>query len=238
MTDFDDTPLDPEEERRAAVAEYVLGLGTADERAAMARAIETDAALAAEAVFWEKHFARFNQEFASVAPPESMLARIEARLFPDLAPKGKWYDSLVFWRGLAGLAVAGALMAIGLNVLAPFTGQPQETVQLIAALQPVESDVGFVARYRSDTGELRISGTGSPAAAGSDYELWFIEGEDAPVSMGVIAVGETLSVAVDESLRERLTEGITLAVTLEVAGGSPTGQAQGPLVSAGPVAAI
>jgi anti-sigma-K factor RskA len=35
-----------------------------------------------------------------------------------------------------------------------------------------------------------------------------------------------------------LAQGITLAVTREIAGGSPTGAPQGPIVAAGPLATI
>lgn len=237
MSDFGDNDLTRDEKRRVVVAEYVIGLGSASARAATARAIETTPTFAAEARFWERRFAVFNDDYAPIEPPAGLFERIEARLFTDAA-KLPWYNSLLVWRSLAGAALAAAVLAVGLNLLIPTLQPPADTAQLVAALQPVESDVSFIARYDAASGTLRISGAGAGAGAGSDYELWFIEGENAPISMGVVSVADGQAIAVDEALQDRLAQGITLAVTREVAGGSPTGAPQGPIVAAGSVAAI
>lgn len=239
MTDFSDTDLSRDEERRVAVAEYVLGLGSATSRATVARAIETDAAIASEARFWERHLSRFNDDYETVAAPAGVFERIEQRLFGNShVRQASWYDSLNLWRGLTGLAAAAAVVAIGLNILPQTDTVPTDATQLVAAIQTVEGDVSFLARYDEATGQLRLTGSGSPAGDANDYELWFIEGDNAPISMGILTVGEAQSVAVGEDLRAQFEQGITLAVTREVAGGSPSGAPEGPIVAAGPVAAI
>ncbi|UYQ71809.1 anti-sigma factor [Pelagibacterium flavum] len=238
MSDFDDNDLNRDEERRVAVAEYVLGLTSAQSRAAMARAIESRPDLAAEVAYWEHRFSAFNEDYVPTTPSAGLLNKIEQRLFADVAAKTPWYNSLLLWRSLAGVAAAVAVLSVGLNLLLPTVETPLDTTQLVAAMQTVDSDVSFIARYDAGTGALRVSGTGSPAGAGNDYELWFIEGDNAPISMGVIDVAEAQTIAVDETLRGRLAQGITLAVTREVEGGSPTGDPQGPVVAAGPIAAI
>lgn len=238
MSDFDDNDLNRDEERRVAVAEYVLGLTSAQSRVAMARAIQTRPDLAAEARFWEDRFSAFNDDYVPTSPPDTLLGRIEQRLFADAGAKTPWYNSLLVWRSLAGAAAAVAVLSVGLNLLQPTVETPLDTAQLVAAMQTVDSDVSFIARYDSASGALRVSGAGSPAGAGNDYELWFIEGDNAPISMGVIDVAEAQTIAVDETLRGQLAQGITLAVTREVEGGSPTGDPQGPIVAAGPIAAI
>ncbi|AEQ50115.1 anti-sigma factor [Pelagibacterium halotolerans] len=238
MSDFDDTELNRDEERLVAVAEYVLGLGSAQSRAAMARAIETRPDLAAERAYWEQKFSAFNEDYVPTTPPSGLLARIEQRLFAETVVKAPWYDSLALWRSLAAMAAAVAVLAVGLNLFQPAFETPGDTAQLVAAMQTVDSEVSFIARYDAASGALRVSGTGAPAGQGSDYELWFIEGDDAPISMGVVDVADGQTIAVDELLRGRMAQGITLAVTLEVAGGSPTGDPQGPIVAAGPIAAI
>jgi anti-sigma-K factor RskA len=238
MSDFDDNDLNRDEERRVAVAEYVLGLTSAQSRAVMARAIEERPDLAAEVAYWERRFSAFNNDYVPTTPPAGLLSKIEQRLFPETAVRAPWYNSLLLWRSLAGAATAVAVLAVGLNFLQPSLDTPLDAPQLVAAMQTVDSDVSFIARYDARTGALRVSGTGSPAGAGNDYELWFIEGENAPISMGVINVAEGQTIAVDETLRGQLAQGITLAVTREVEGGSPTGDPQGPIVAAGPIAAI
>ncbi|WP_421953073.1 anti-sigma factor [Pelagibacterium sp.] len=238
MSDFDDNDLNRDEERRVAVAEYVLGLTGAQSRAALARAVETNPGLAAEVAAWEQRFAAFNDDYVPTTPPAGLLNQIEQKLFPETVLRTPWYNSLLLWRSLAGAAAAVAVIAVGLNLVQPGIEPPGDAPQLVAAMQTVDSDVSFLARYDSAAGALRVSGTGSPAGEGSDYELWFIEGDNAPISMGILDVAQAQTIAVDETLRGQMTQGITLAVTREVEGGSPTGDPQGPIVAAGPIAAI
>ncbi|WP_332718139.1 anti-sigma factor [Pelagibacterium mangrovi] len=238
MSDFGDSELDRDERRRVAAAEYALGVTDGEARAAMERAMDASPALAAEVAYWERRLAAFNEDYLPATPSAELLGHIEARLFAEGDARKPWYDSLLVWRALAGTAAAIAVLAVGLNLLAPGVQQPSETNQLVAALQPVDSDISFLARYDPASQTLRVSGTGAPAGSGNDYELWFIEGEEAPISMGVVAMGEAQGVVVDEALRDRLAQDITLAVTREIAGGSPTGTPQGPIVAAGPLAAI
>ncbi|WP_417579396.1 anti-sigma factor domain-containing protein [Pelagibacterium sp.] len=238
MSDFDDIELNRDEERRVAVAEYVLGLTSAPRRAALARAVETRPDLAAEVSLWERRFANFNDDYVPTTPPAGLLNQIEQRLFADTVVRTPWYNSLLLWRSLAGAAAAVAVLSVGLNFFQPSIGPDLEASQLVAAIQTVDSDVSFIARFDSAAGALRVSGAGSPAGEGNDYELWFIEGDSAPISMGVINVAESQTIDVAEALRGQMAQGITLAVTRETEGGSPTGDPQGPIVAAGPIAAI
>ena len=65
-----------------------------------------------------------------------------------------------------------------------------------------------------------------------------IEGQNAPVSMGVIPVGATAHLAVSPGNKAKLDAGAVLAVSLEPTGGSPTGQPTGPVVAAGDLKSI
>src|SRR5690606_2338777 len=198
MSDDTDTELGEGDARRAAIAEYVLGLLEGEEHEAVARAIAADPELAAEAQFWEDRFAGLNAEYAAATPPPQVLARIEARLFAA-EPAAPWYASLLLWRAATGMALAAALLAIGLSLFQP--APPPAGPDLVAALQPVESDLSVVALYDARTGLLRLTSTGTDAGAQNDYELWMIVGEGPPVSMGVLALGEAISHTVAEDLR-------------------------------------
>jgi anti-sigma-K factor RskA len=83
------------------------------------------------------------------------------------------------------------------------------------------------ASYDDRAKELTVHRTAGPAAeAGKDYELWVIPAGQAPISIGLVR-----DAAVTIPLQS-LPEGTTLAITLEVQGGSPTGAPQGPLLVA------
>ena len=79
----------------------------------------------------------------------------------------------------------------------------------------------------------------TPVASGGaekqSLELWLVEGEQAPVSLGVLPQTGQGEIDVPEDLRARLTKGVVLAVSLEPFGGSPTGAATGPVIALGEV---
>ncbi|WP_422372390.1 anti-sigma factor domain-containing protein [Hoeflea sp.] len=63
-------------------------------------------------------------------------------------------------------------------------------------------------------------------------ELWLVPGEGAPVSLGLVP-GDGGQLVLDESIRNRLSAGALLAVSIEPVGGSPTGAPTGPVVLSG-----
>jgi anti-sigma-K factor RskA len=221
-------------------AEYVLGVLSAEERAAAARRIEAEPAFARTVERWERHFGPMADAYQSAEPPASVKAALDRRLFPqapgqNAARAGLW-SSLALWRGLASAAVAAMLaLAVVTYVVRPPL-EPQ--ARYVASLAADGSDVRYLAFYDPATGEVGLSHVSGDRATGRDFELWMIEGGQAPVSMGVIPVGASVHVPVSEATRQKLAQGAVLAVSLEPAGGSPTGQPTGPVVAAGDLRAI
>ena len=80
---------------------------------------------------------------------------------------------------------------------------------------------------------MKLLGLSGEAVPDKDYELWYIKGDEPAVSMGVVPVDARTEIPLDAEARAKFDEGTVLAVTLEQKGGSPTGVAQGPIVSVG-----
>lgn len=224
--------------RNALVAEYVLGLLSASEHERVGRLIENDARLRAERDFWVSRFAALNAEYEETPVPGHLYAAIEARAFGDVVRAGRtgmsFWDSLALWRGIAAGALAMAVAAIGFNLMQPRFDADQMAVQLVAALQAQEgSGVEFLAVYDQSQGQVRITSLKGAAVPDRDFELWYINGEEPAVSMGVIPVNQRLEIPLDATARAGIGPGTVLAVTLEQTGGSPTGVAQGPIVAVG-----
>lgn len=222
----------------ALVAEFALGLLDAAEHDRVARMIAADPALRAELRMWRTRFQAFDAEIAEQAAPAGVWDKLEGRLFGGsvaAAKSASVWDSLALWRGLFAGALAVAVVAIGVNVMRPAAPSPEEfAVQLVAALQSQEgSGVEFVAFYDSASGNVRLLGLSGEAVPDKDYELWYIKGDEPAVSMGVIPVDARTEIELDPETRAKFDEGTVLAVTLEQKGGSPTGVAQGPIVSVG-----
>lgn len=217
----------------ALAAEYVLGVLDAEARRAVLRRIETDAGFATLVDAWEVRLAPLASAYPAVEPPAAVKQAIDARLFREArasARPGLW-SSLAFWRGLAAAAVA----ALAVVVVAPHvvTSEQPADLRLVASLGAQDSDVKYLAMYDAATREVGLSHVSGERSEGKDFELWMIEGDNKPVSMGIIPSGATVHIVLTPQLQRKLAQGAVLAVSVEPAGGSPTGQPTGPVVAAG-----
>ena len=221
-------------------AEYVLGVLPTEERQSVARRIDAEAVFARRVERWEADFSPMNGAYAEVTPPATVKAALDRRLFASAAPlaadKPGFLSSLAFWRGLA----VAALAALALYIAVPIVNPPVETPQarLVASLAADGSDVRYLVVYDAAHGDVGLSHVSGERGTDKDFELWMIEGNNPPVSMGVIPVGASTHLTVDAVAREKLAQGAVLAVSLEPNGGSPTGQPTGPVVAAGDLRSI
>ena len=117
-----------------------------------------------------------------------------------------------------------ALAVVGLAVL--YLSQPApEQARYVAVVTDAETGPVWLLQAFAEAREMRVSTvTGRPEPAGNSYELWMLPRSGAnPVSLGLIAgVGPTLLMLSEQQLAV-LEETSTLAISLEPAGGSPTG---------------
>lgn len=222
-------------------AEYVLGVLPSDERRQAALRIDAEQAFARLVDRWEVYFAPLGLGYAEVEAPTGAKAAIDRRLFsgatPDQAPSAPGLvSSLAFWRALA----VAALAALALYIALPFFGPPTETPRerLVASLAADGSDVRYLAVYDGRTDDIGLSHVSGTAPQGSDFELWVIEGQQPPVSLGVIPQGASVRMPVSEILRAKMASGAVFAISVEPAGGSTTGAPTGPVVAAGDLKAI
>lgn len=222
-------------------AEYVLGVLPAEERQIASRRIDSETEFARLVDGWEVHLSPLGAGYPEIEPPASVKPAIDRRLFSSTAaapaePRAGLWSSLAFWRGLAVAAVA----ALALYVAVPYVNRRAEQPQarLVASLAADGSDVKYLAVYDSERHEVSLSHVSGALASGKDFELWMIEGKNAPVSMGVIPAGATAHIGVSPATQQKLAQGAVLAVSLEPAGGSPTGQPTGPVVAAGDLKGI
>lgn len=225
-------------------AEYVLGVLPADEREIASRRLDSDAAFARDVDRWEVHFSPMATAYASVEPPATVKVAVDRRLFAgneaavraavDETPAGFW-SSLAVWRTLALAALAAFALYVVVPYINPTIEAPQQ--RLVASLAAQGSDVHYMAVFDAATGELSLAHATGDRGANRDFELWMVEGSNAPVSMGVIPVGSSIHIAIPEAAREKIGSGIVLAISREPTGGSPTGTPT-EVVAAGPLTVI
>jgi anti-sigma-K factor RskA len=220
-------------------AEYVLGVQSKAERDALTTRLRDDRAFAKLVADWEMRLSPLNDDYAAIAPPPALKAAIDARLFPAQAVQtsGIW-NSLTFWRALTLGGFALAALMIAPVFLAP---KPQTiaAAPIVAPLQASDTgEVRFVALYQPGSDEIRISRIKSEKGAGKDYELWLIEGDSAPQSLGLVADQAEVRVKVKPEYIAKINAGDVFAVSVEPAGGSTTGAPTGPVIAVGASSAI
>jgi anti-sigma-K factor RskA len=223
-------------------AEYVLGVLAADERQIASGRIDAETGFARLVDSWEVHLSPMAAAYAEVEPPATIKPAIDRRLFSSTAasttaePSGSLWASLAFWRGLTAAALAALVLYIAVPYVRTPVVVPQE--RLVASLAADGSDVKYLVVYDAGRRDVGLSLVSGERAAGKDFELWMIEGKNAPVSMGVIPAGQVAHIPVTPAVQQKLAQGAVLAVSVEPTGGSTTGQPTGPVVAAGDLKGI
>ena len=227
----------------ALSAQYVAGTLRGGARRRFDALLPSHPLLRAAVDDWRNRLMPLTAVLRPEAPPAGTWARIEQRLWPQvLAAAGSaqpWWRGLAFWRGASGLASAAA---VGLAVLLANPGPQAPPV--VVVLQGTEAggpSLGSIVASVSGDGLSLVAQPLQTVAmpAGRTLELWAVPPQGAPRSLGLIsAQGATvirrdklLSLSKNALLDQRNTA--ALAVSVEPAGGSPTGAPTGPVVFAG-----
>jgi anti-sigma-K factor RskA len=162
-------------------------------------------------------------------PPRHVWRTIRARLH-GVAPALSWgWNGIYLWRLLAG---GFATLAIAGIALYPMQVDRAAKAQLLAVLQTPQQQAVLVVRVGPD-GMLHVRTLQDLGGVAGDkaMELWALPPGQKPQSLGVVAASGTTALAL---VRPHGLTGVPqLAVTLEPAGGSPTGLPTGPVVMSG-----
>jgi anti-sigma-K factor RskA len=219
-------------------AEYVVGALSAEERRQAVLRIERDPSFARLVEAWEARLSPLADDYPEVEPPATAKQAIDRVLSsagagnPRTAPVGLW-QSLAFWRGLAAVALALLVVAVAVPFIAPRAIPPEGGTQFVASIAPKNSEVSYLAYYDPASRSLALSHVSGERGQGHSFELWAIEGQAKPVSLGVIPAGKAIRVTISPEIGKLLANGGTLAISLEAPGGSTTGQPTGPVVAVG-----
>ncbi|MCW7539426.1 anti-sigma factor [Aquabacterium sp. A7-Y] len=212
-------------------AEYVLGTLQGRARRRFETLLPAHPALRQAVQRWESRLAPLAQVVTPVAPRPELWARIEAAVegpraapAPLPTPRGRW-ESLAFWRGWAAFATAAAAWLALL-----LTQPPPSRPPLVVVLNAPEGASSFVAGVAGDGRSMLVRPlTPVRLQSGHDLELWAVPAGGAPRSLGLIAADRATVLQ-----RTPALEGAAaLAVSLEPAGGSPTGAPTGPILFSG-----
>jgi anti-sigma-K factor RskA len=235
----EDAPLD-------TAAEYVLGVLDDEARRAAAARAARDPLFNAEIEAWERRLAPLLSEVAEQTPSRGVWMRIAAAVAPapgSVAPRGRRVISNRFglWVGAAALGVAAGVAAV--VIVGPaLRGVPASAPAVAAApslsarLTTPTGGVIFVAFLDPSKRTVMMVPVEPLRRQGRSAELWLILPGGRPIPVGLIDGAQPRLLT--SAMLSRAAPQAVMAVSLEPAGGSPTGAPTGPIVATGALGTV
>lgn len=239
------------EERTVLAGELALGVLDGAERADALRLMLADPEFAREVERWRDRFAVWFDEWPEATPDPALEARVVAALpggsvdaGTRIAANDDARGPLRLWRGMAATATAAAAALLAVLLLQPDRISPPRApsaastpAPLVAVLTPTGQGEPFAALVDRRTGAVTLAGA-LDVPPGRVAELWSIGTDATPRSLGLLGRGATPRLDARPGTRALLAPGVTLAVSIEPSGGSPTGSPTGPVVASGALRAV
>lgn len=214
----------------ALCGEYLVGTLRGAARRRFERALRDEPRVAQRLRHWQDMTPRYSAQMEA-RPSPGVWRRLEKELGLEQY-REPWFRRREFWASVAALAASVVLIVAFINqVEAPARGMVQ-----VAELSAKDPSVHVTAHRSRDGRTLALNATPDMiAGTNQSYELWLIpaEGGD-PISLGVLGALDA-HLGISESQQPLLRAGATLAVSLEPAGGSPTGKPTGPIIARGQI---
>lgn len=212
-------------------AEYVLGTLRGPARRRFESLLPAHPALRDALAAWQARLLPLAASVPEVEPQAAVWQRIEAQLFAAPALRQpRWWQRLAPWRGFSAVTGLVALVLLVALWQGP-SARPPIIIVLGSNPDGVQTlKASFVASVSADGRALVLRPLDNlTLSPGRALELWAVPAKGAPRSLGLVQpAGETTL------LRTRLLQDTAaFAVSVEPAGGSPTGAPTGPIVSLG-----
>ncbi|MEO7336357.1 MAG: anti-sigma factor [Caldimonas sp.] len=216
-------------------ASYVAGTLRGPARRRFEALLPAHAALRGATRSWQERLMPLTVAIPPETPPPRVWKAIQSQMdgalgAPQAAPKAGWGAAVALWRGLS--AVLGiATVSLAVLLARPSPVQPPVIVVLSSTGSPAGATPSTIVASISGDGRSMVTKPLMNVSVQNNraLELWAIPPGGAPRSLGLISPSDPTVLRKGKSL-----EGTdTLAVSLEPAGGSPTGAPTGPVLYAG-----
>lgn len=244
--------------RQMLAAQYVLGTLRGRARRRFEKLVRSDAAMRGEMRYWETRLAGLSLGLEPQAPPPSVWFSLQHAIDaarPVVTPMRKPAAPAAVepapvspWRIVAGLAAAaGFVGAVIFGARVPLPGDAPAIVAeapptvaappevpaavYVSLLKLPESDMQWTLAVQPAATVVKAIASGSyPKLGQHSLELWLIA-DGTPVSLGLLPTAGEGTLKLPTGVAG---DTLTLAVSLEPVGGSPTGQPTGPVLTSGP----
>lgn len=215
-------------------AEYVLGSLHGAARRRFTVLLAREPGLRREVEYWQRRLNPLAETLPLRQPGKQVWKNIQRRIRGG-NPESGWpalvWNSLAFWRSLA----AGCFAAFLLAILAALqlNKDYQEAIHYVAVLKNEQAQPMLIATM--DDKNMFTVDMLAPDSTGPDevMEIWCLPRDGGkPSSMGLLK-GRRARMPLSHEQMERLRSAGEIAVSIEPAGGSPTGLPTGPVMYRG-----
>jgi anti-sigma-K factor RskA len=182
---------------------------------------------------WEERLAGLEPKLAPVSPPATVWRGIEDKL--ELRRLNR--KPAIRWLAIAASLLFFAVVGVLIVRQPPDVGHVQLAATQKAYIEETPQTIYWRVELLGNNQEISIHVRQAHALEpGKALELWILPAQGNPVSLGLLpATGETHRV-LTAAQRAALDGATRLAVSLEPAGGSPTGLPTGPVLHVAPLA--
>lgn len=216
-------------------AEYALGTLSPRARRHLAGIARRNAAVGEALRGWELRLASLGAAVPPVNPSPRVWSGIVARLGFAVSPDRdatRW-SSVKWWRGLA-IASTAAMLALGVVHFTAHIEPPGPS--LVVVLAGDDARPALIATAAPGERSLTVKAVGPlQIAPNRSLELWALPTGAAPRSLGLLPPGGSGRIGLPAEALQAIP---ALAVSLEPAGGSPTGAPTGPVLYSGKIERI
>lgn len=215
----------------ALAAEYVIGTLRGAARRRFERLLRESVDARDAVSHWEALLGGLGSVLPAQPPPARVWSRIEGRL-DGVSGQAGWWRSIRFWR-VWGMGATAALLALAIAISVPAPQLPSaEPSGQVAIVEDQQNQPMWVITANTTSGTIRARAINAEAAAvDRAYELWMLPADGKPRSLGLLPVnGGVARHDVPPALLALLGNAQGLAISLEPAGGSPTGLPTGPVL--------
>jgi anti-sigma-K factor RskA len=203
-------------------AEYALGVLTGDDLATAQYRMSTDRGFAQAVTDWEIRLAALTDDLDAEAPGPAVKQALLAKVFPE-PPRTPWWERLWVWQAVSAVSLIGLVVVLASGFgTGTRPGGPLYTAEIVTDAR----DFRVVAVVDKSTNEVILTRTAGAAPEGRILQVW-AHGEGAPaISVGLWPEGTTARLPLPPTIAS--VDGVlTLGVSEEPPGGSPTGSPSG-----------
>jgi anti-sigma-K factor RskA len=221
--------------RDRLAAEYVLGTLRGRARERFDALLRSDYELRRTVATWEARLSPLAAAAGEIAPPARAWQSIARQISGSASIESR--AGLSFWRGLAVASTAFALLLATFIGMAP---RPEPPMAMVAVMNDDKGQPALVVSWppmkemRDPHIRVKVVQQHPEMAPGTAWEMWMLPGgKAAPISMGLIGIDRDQVMKIKPALAQRMGDAWGIAMSVEPAGGSPTGAPTGPVIFKG-----